>query len=408
MSPSRDQSKVKNAPSSIGGFEHVVFLGTYNADPFRGQIEKWLPALDLTNVALIVADNHSSDSTAQWMGKLIAALDCFSVLEVNDLNFGGYGNLATNLHRLTDAKWITTLHQDDQYAPEHIQNHRKALNGSASDLGLICSEAVSITPNGKSIGYPRAHWLLENNPDPVTVFLAHLRNHAYPFSGATFSKSVLLNFPIPWHSTSFPDTEIVMKMAVDYRVEFADGVTVKYLENPNSESHSLAPRHRDFGAFQALLRVFAHPNYEKLCRQIPERDIVGYLKSLDEGISQRFQDKSYSELLKQAAFEITAQHIGTGPEMATHLAEGYVRVGDSRALEILRALGARSPKSSQKGSSELSSPSSQANSSKVVGLLTALSGLLPRWLRKFLFKALMSSSVGRTKLASWNFNWRDR
>jgi hypothetical protein len=170
----------------------------------------------------------------------------------------------------------------------------------------------------------------------------------------------------------------------------------------------LAPRHRDFGAFQALLRVFAHPNYEKLCRQIPERDIVGYLKSLDEGISQRFQDKNYSELLKQAAFEITAQHIGTGPEMATHLAEGYVRVGDSRALEILRALGARSPKSSQKGSSELSSPSSQANSSKVVGLLTALSGLLPRWLRKFLFKALMSSSVGRTKLASWNFNWRDR
>ncbi|MEY4560078.1 MAG: hypothetical protein RL460_55, partial [Actinomycetota bacterium] len=35
MSPSRNQSKMNNAPSSIGGFEHVVFLGTYNADPFQ-------------------------------------------------------------------------------------------------------------------------------------------------------------------------------------------------------------------------------------------------------------------------------------------------------------------------------------------------------------------------------------
>jgi glycosyltransferase involved in cell wall biosynthesis len=408
MCPSRNQAEVNNSPSSIRGFEHVVFLGTYNADPFQDQIEKWLPALDLTNTALIVADNHSSDSTQQWMEKLIASLDCFSVLEVNERNFGGYGNLATNLHRFTDAKWVTTLHQDDQYAPEHIQNHRRVLKGAASDLGMICSEAISVTTDGKRIGYPRAHWLLENNPDPVTVFLAHLRNHAYPFSGATFSKNVLLNFPIPWHSTSFPDTEIVMKMAVDYRVEFADGVTVKYLENPNSESHSLAPRHRDFGAFQALLRVFAHPNYEKLCRQIPERDIAGYLKSLDEGISQRFQDTSYSELMKQAAFEITAQHIGTGPEMATHLAEGYVRVGDSRALEILHALGARTPKTAQEDSINLPGPKPHASSASAVGFLTALSGLLPRWLRKILFKALMSSSVGRSKLASWNFNWRDR
>jgi hypothetical protein len=273
---------------------------------------------------------------------------------------------------------------------------------------MVCSEALSITPEGKRIGYPRAHWLLENNPDPVSVFLAHLRNHAYPFSGATFSKEVLLNFPIPWHSTSFPDTEIVMKMAVDYRVEFADGVTVKYLENPNSESHSLAPMHRDFGAFQALLRVFAHPNYEKLCRQIPERDFSGYLKSLDEGISQRFQDTSYSELMKQAAFEITAQHIGTGVAMANHLAEGYARVEDVRALEILEALGARLPKTAQRVAGEKGGERSIKNSPRITGYLAVLSSLIPRGLRKFLFKVLMKSKFGKDKLASWDFDWRIR
>jgi glycosyltransferase involved in cell wall biosynthesis len=398
--------KEDKTPQTIGGYEHVVFLGTFNADPFKSQIEKWLPKLDLTNAALIVADNHSTDSTTQWMEELLASLDCFAVLEINERNYGGYGNLATNLHRFQDAKWITTLHQDDQYAPQHVQHHRGILTNATSDLGMICSEALSITTEGKRIGYPRAHWLLENNPDSVTVFLAHLRNHAYPFSGATFSKEVLSNFPIPWHSTSFPDTEIVMKMAVDYRVEFADGVTVKYLENPNSESHSLTPVHRDFGAFQALIRVFAHPNYEKLCKQIPECDIAGYLKSLDEGISHRFQNASYSDLMKQAAFEITAQHIGTGLEMANYLAAGYTRVGDVRALEILEALGARLKGHAQPELSKEVRQKSLQRSPRISKYLTSLSGFVPRWLRRILFKAFLKSDLGRSKLASWDFDWK--
>ena len=408
MSPSKNQPRSSSAPISIDQFDHVVFLGTFNADPFRKQIEKWLPALELTNVALIVADNNSSDNTVQWMSELIASLKCFSVIWVNERNFGGYGNLATNLDKFKKAKWITTLHQDDQYSPEHVQNHRKVIDKSETDIGMVCSEAISITSEGEIMGYPRAHWLLENHSDPVTVFLAHLRNHAYPFSGATFSKEVLLNFPIPWHSTAFPDTEIVMKMAVDYGTAFASGVTVKYLENPNSESHSLAPQHRDFGAFQALLRVFAHPNYEKLCRLIPQGDIPNYLKSLDEGISQRFQGADYARLLKQAAFEITAQHIGTSPEMASHLAEGYIRVGDVRALEILSALGAQIRSEVPPEQEKASANGADTKPGRNFGTAAKLSAYLPRWLRRILFKTLMKTRFGRTRLASWDFDWRAR
>ena len=408
MSPSTNQPRSTRTPASIDQFEHVVFLGTFNADPFQKQIEEWLPALDLTNVALIVADNNSSDNTRRWLSELIAGLKCFSIISVNEKNFGGYGNLATNLEKFKKATWITTLHQDDQYLPEHVQNHRKVIDGSGTSIGMVCSEAISVTPNGQIMGYPRAHWLLENHSDPVTVFLAHLRNHAYPFSGATFSKDVLLNFPIPWHSTAFPDTEIVMKMTVDYRTAFASGVTVKYLENPNSESHSLAPKHRDFGAFQALLRVFAHPNYEKLCGLIPQGDIPNYLKSLDEGISQRFQDADYARLLKQAAFEITAQHLGTGPEMASHLAEGYVRVGDVRALEILSALGAHIPPEVSKEEDKARSVSVDIEPPRNFAPAARVSAYLPRWFRRILFKILMKTKFGRTHLASWDFDWRGR
>ena len=272
MANSRQGLNKSGTPTSIAQFEHVVFLGTFNADPFKVQIQGWLRGLDLAGVGLFVADNHSTDNTVTWMRELIADLNCFSVIAINKGNFGGYGNLAMNLVQFGSAKWVTTLHQDDRYSRNHVQNHRKIISHSAANLGMICSEAISVLPDGRRTGYPRAQWLLEDSPDPVTVFLAHLRNHAYPFSGATFSKDVLLKYPIPWHSTAFPDTEIVMKMAVDFRTEFASDVTVHYPENPSSESHSLTSQDRDFGVFQALLRVFAHPNYKVLCELVSKKN----------------------------------------------------------------------------------------------------------------------------------------
>jgi hypothetical protein len=403
----KHNSVSRKEPKSISDFEHIIFLGTYNADPFKSKIEKWLPALDLSGTALLVADNHSTDTTPLWMKNLIDSLECFAVIDGNERNLGGYGSLAANLKKLDAARWVTTLHQDDEYSPEHVQNHRLLLKDANPNLGMICSEAISISPDGARLGFPRAHWLLENISDPITVFLAHLRNHVFPFSGATFSKNVLLDFPIPWHSTAFPDTEIVMKLALQYRVEFASGVTVRYLENPNSESHSLSALHRDFGSFQALLRVFAHPNYEKLCQLISDGDLANYLKALDEGISQRFQDSGYAQMMKQAAFEITAQHVGTSPEMATYLAEGYSRVGDSRALEILQSLGASLPINTQPQPQKPTSKSPNGRLTSNIGLLAKLSSLLPRAVRRKLFKSLMKSKFGRTRLASWDFNWRD-
>lgn len=406
MSIKRNVAEEANSFESIEKFEHIVFLGTFNADPFRAQIERWLPRLDLADVALIISDNHSTDDTFHWISEVISKLDCYSEITVNERNFGGYGNLAMNLEKFKKAKWVTTLHQDDEYAPQHVQNHRKVISKSDSNLGMICSEATSITPDGEKMGYPRAHWLLEDQSDPVTVFLAHLRNHVYPFSGATFSKDVLLRFPIPWHSTAFPDTEIVMKMAIEYKTSFARGVTVTYLENPASESHSLTPEHREFGAFQALIRVFAHPNYKKLCELLSKEEISGFLKSLDDGISQRFQDPLYSHLMKQAAFEITAQHIGTSAEMASYLAKGYLRVGDVRALDTLLVLGARisnrSPSAPETKPQVKSSPGPPRN----VVLAVKFSAIMPRGLRRVLFKALMKIRIGKTILSNWDFDWK--
>lgn len=131
---------------------------------------------------------------------------------------------------------------------------------------MICSEAKSRSEANKTIPYPRANWLLRQDADPIAVFLSNLKNHTYPFSGATFAREVLERFPIPWHSTAFPDTEIVMKMCVEYKVRFSTEVTVEYLENAESESHSLSSSQREFGAFQALIRVFFSPQLQGALR----------------------------------------------------------------------------------------------------------------------------------------------
>lgn len=389
------------------GADHVVFLGVYNPTRFKKKIEKWLPKLDLTGTLLVVSDNHSSDESLGWLASLVGDMGVPHCLVSHPANYGGYGNLASSFDALSNTRWVTTLHQDDYYLTSHVQNHRLVIANHSGPLGMVYSEAVSEDEVGNSIAYPRAHWLLEGGSDPVTIFLAHLRNHVFPFSGATFSMEVLRKFQIPWHSTAFPDTEIVMKMIVEYQVSKAQQQTVKYLENPRSESHSLSPEHRDYGVFQALFRVFAHPNYKRICDLVPDDQLEQFLTSLDVGIRERFKDRKLSALMKQAAFEITAQHRGrTNATMAQSLMAGYQEVDDQTAMSVLISLGAKqgvSPESKlQVSPIESTVAASIETKSRIISLL----GYLPLSARKFLFRLLMATPIGKRLLPAWDFDWK--
>ena len=405
MSIDRRMEPDAEALNQLTGHDHIVFLGVYNADPFRSKIEAWLFELDLSGTALVVADNCSTDESVDWLRTLLAKLGVPNILIENANNYGGYGNLAMNLNLFPDATWVTTLHQDDRYSYDHVQRHRMIASASGSNLGMICSEARSITPEGNSRPYPRADWLLEDSRDPVTVFLAHLKNHAYPFSGATFSQEVLRSFPIPWHSTAFPDTEIVMKMIVDFDVEFAPGVTVEYLENPDSESHSLDQKHRDFGSFLALIRVFAHPNYKRLCDLVPVELIPNFVKALSAGISQRFEDPDLMNLLNQAVLEITTQHFGTTPDLAQALLRGYVRIGDARAVEVLTVLGAHPDILESEAATATASPSESVPVRTRSRRIPAVANLIPGPIMKFVFKRFMATRLGKRMFQAWDFDW---
>lgn len=401
-------SNKKALSPDIESIEHIVFLGTYNANRFKDKIHAWLPELDLSSTALVVADNASTDGSEKWLLDLCSSLGFSSQFLRNQFNYGGYGNLMMNLDKFPGAHWITTLHQDDYYASNHVQNHRQVLSKSNPNLGLVCSEAKSIDTSGREVPFPRAFWLLENQMDPVTVFLAHLKQHAFPFSGASISTQVLRKFRVPWHSTAFPDTELVMKMIAEFSVEFAEGITVEYLENPTSESHALESQQKDFGAFVALSRVFAHPTFKRICEMIPIEHRAYFYDSLIDGIQARFADTRIRALLSQAVLEIVAEHIGMDSHLAELLSVGYRDVGDHRAVEHLSILNRASNKSfdGSKGASA-EKVFSWAQESKKRYLLFGL-GVFPRRIRKFFAIKIMKSRFGKKIFPNWNFDWKSK
>jgi glycosyltransferase involved in cell wall biosynthesis len=400
------ENEVLSVPDLLGppAVDHTVFLGLYNADKFKEKIVGWLRNLDLDNTELVVADNFSSDNTRDWIDELGIAVNVPVKILRNDRNYGGYGNLAQNLEKIPGAKWITTLHQDDAYEPNHVQEHRKILSERDGRLGMICSEAISRLPNGRRVSFPRSNWVLPPNADAVTVFLANLKRHIFPFSGATFSRELLEQIPVPWYSTAFPDTELVLKMCADYEVKFSRGVTVEYLENPESESHELTESQRDFGAFQALVRVFGHPTFRKICNIVPENSRVRFINELVDGVNSRFHDHELGTLASQIALESVAVNIGMFNELATKISAGYASVGDRQAVQILSSLGSdhdsRVTLEEERANKVVLRPST-SNRPLILRLLTRL----PRWVVKAVFTTSMRNRLIRKRNKGWNFDW---
>jgi len=330
-----------SAAEEVDGHNHIVHLGIYNADPFRFKIEKWLLDLYLSGTALVVSDNCSTNRSLDWLRMLLSKMRTPNSILENARNYGCYGNLAMKLNLSADAAWVTTIHQDDRYSRDYVQRHRSITSDKGLRVGIICSEARSIAPEGRLLTDPPRAMDLKRFKRSSNGFFRSFEESRIAILWCYFLNEVLQSFPIPWHSTAFPDSEIVMKMIVDFDVVFAPRVTVEYLENANSESHSLGEAHRDFSSFQSLISVFAHTNYRVLCDLVPRESTPKFLSALFANVSVRLEDRSLRGLMTQAILELTPQHLGTIAEMAQALVKGYAEPGDVRAVDILTALGAQ-------------------------------------------------------------------
>jgi hypothetical protein len=380
--------------NSDPSIDHLAFLGLYNADRYRDRIEKWLTNLDFSGTTLLVVDNSSDDETQIWMARLLSNLKVPLLFSENSSNLGGYGSLYSNLHFATNAKWITMLHQDDLYASNHLQNHKEILLNSPKGLGLICTEPISYSISNKRVSFPRGNWLVGDNAHALTVFLGHLRNHFYPFSGATILKEVLERFPLPIPSQAFPDTEIVMKMCPFYRATFSDFGTVSYLENPDSESHSLEQMQREIGVSEALSRVFLHESFKNLMSSSRVDDWGSLIKHLIEGISTRFSiEKFRLDIISKALSAISAAI--ENPQISSD--------GISKYNNALREDHSNSWIGSQKTSVFHARASKQAVPYALKVLIKSLIIFTPRKFRIALFRFGMRLRLSKKYFPQWDF-----
>jgi len=318
--------------------KHTAYLGLYNSSRHFSSITDLVKNVTKAGVPLLVVDNHSDDGS--WSTLLETLVQEFPdvVFARNPINLGGFGGLSANLDLLSSSEWITTFHQDDKYSAKHLLVHSSIISNSDSRVGIVSSEQESFLPNGKKLGYPRASWLLGNTPDAPTFFLANLVHHTLPFSGASFRVKMLKDVAIPWHTTAFPDTEIVLRMLPKWTGLVTDQVLVQYQENPNSESHSISNKEIQMGAKQALIRVFAADGFGEVCALVAPDVEDEFIHHVLTGISRRISDVNYLSEVLLVALESMVQVFGPKAILSERLERFYGSIGAYQAADLLHNL----------------------------------------------------------------------
>ncbi len=408
-------ARAMHGDPSILHDHHVAYLGLYNPKDHLDAAVNWLSDLDDCQTTLLVADNKSTDSSWELVRSAIAQVYPKSFFVQHFTNLGGYGGLFTNLDLLENAKWVTTFHQDDLYKPDHLSVHKKLAQKAEANIAIIASEQESFSSTGKRMGYPRASWLMDTSPDPATLFLANLRHHTLPFSGATFRVEMLRETEIPWHSTSFPDTEIVLRMLPKWTGFVDDKSIVRYLENPLSESHSINNQERSFGAAMAMTRVLSSSGFVEVCRLVPQREIPNFIDSLLSGLRHRISDDGQYSFVSTLALEVMFVTFGPHAEVTKRLEETYALLDAPAASAVLHRLHSFpvSPKDAKcfakVGDREPLAPTSRFASSlitRVKQAIVILAGLLSRRTRKALVLTVTWLAKRLGIRSSWDFDWR--
>jgi glycosyltransferase involved in cell wall biosynthesis len=382
--------------------KHTAYLGLYNSHPHLLLIKDLIKNTLKAGVPLLVVDNHSDDGS--WGTVLDTLVQEFPnvVFVRNPINLGGFGSLSTNLDLLSGCEWVTTFHQDDTYSPNHLLVHSRVISSCDSNVGIVSSEQESFLPNGRKLGYPRASWLMENEPDPPTLFLANLVHHTIPFSGASFRLEVLAEAVIPWHSTAFPDTEIVLKMIPKWTGLVTDQVLVQYQENPNSESHSISTNEMEMGAKQALIRIFASDRFGEVCSLVDPDAADEFIEHLLTGVSRRISNPKYLSEVHLVALESMVQVFGPKAIISERLEKFYGSIGAYQAAELLHRLHEYEQAPSVNISTDLAcftrepAPSSKTGPQRkfkvhIKSILARCLGVLPRQLRVKLVKGFLNS-----------------
>lgn len=307
----RGLRSVSETGSAAGDRELTVFVGLYNAENYWSDVVEYLEGQTQKECNLLLVDNASSDQTwalvQSWRPQ-----EFKHVVKVrNPANLGGAGSLFVNLD-LVKTEWVMTCHQDDWYYPNHLETHLKIISSASDRTAMVTTSMDSLGPAGHHPKpMPRANWISSQRTS-ADVFLTNLRFHSLPFPAASFRKKALASLEIPWHDTSFPDTEMVLCLAGAWDFMSDSKCTMAYRENPKSESHLITGKQRRVGQARALIRVFQSESFKGLLRSLEAREWDDFFRHAEESIDLRLGGLEQSRDVKLALAESFAVSLNYG------------------------------------------------------------------------------------------------
>jgi len=404
----------------------TVYLGVFNGTPFLQSLLQQIKSQTTKGFPLIIVDNSSTDES--WVQILAwpAEIRNRAKLIRNPINLGAHGSLALNFNQI-ETEWYVTLHQDDTYGPNHIAVLSEAMCVSPTHEIVVFTDMGTQNMVGKKIHTPIRQGWIANLETPASTFRANLLQQSISTPSAAFRVSGMSAIEIPWHSSSFPDTEITLLQASMGSSKFLPELTMLYRMNPKSDSHDLNPRERVLGPFASLSRVMASDSFLRLCGGIKEDERTSFAKAVLEGIEIRLGSSSFSEMVKLIASET----MGLAWDYSEHISRDQIQkiykiAEDGRTTKLLEELGVFYSHFPQSTTSQIHPGRSnfelhlqqlldeaiprsnaQANGLQKV-LLISISRLLPLRIRRKILAFLLSLYSRFDTKSPWNLSWKPK
>ena len=400
----------------------TVYVGIYNGTNYLQSLLEQIKTQELHDFPLIIVDNCSTDESWQrilnWPSEILDR----SKLIRNPFNLGGTGSLSLNCSEV-ETDWLVTWHQDDTYSSNHLAVLCDAINVSSKREIVIFTDMGTQNMDGKKIFTPVRQSWVANLETPQNTFLSNLLQQSVSYPSAAFRMSALTPIRIPWHSSSFPDTEITLLQAPLGSFKFKPELTMLYRMNPQSESHDLDPRERVLGPFAALSRVMASDSFFRLCGDVALEERGNFAKAVLRGIDTRLGNSPFSEIVKLIASETMGLSWDYSETISRdQILRTYNIAEDGRTTKLLEELGAffdesglssDKPVTLERSSAELqlkklldeaAPPSNSKASSFQKALLISIGSLMPLRLRRKVIAFVMRIYSKVNPKSPWNLS----
>jgi glycosyltransferase involved in cell wall biosynthesis len=316
----------------------TVYVGIFNGIKYLDGVETFLKSSSLRDFNLVIVDNFSTDGSWNVLEKWIEKFAVPTKVVRNPINLGGGGGFEVNKD-LLHTEWVTFIHQDDRYEANHLETLFSAAVRSSSEVLAISTEMGSMREDGSVIlSIARPIWLADST-NKANFFLANLRTHLVPWGSTIFKTKEFLSIELPWHSSAFPDTELLLRLCAKGKFINLPVKTMSYRENLVSESHGLSGDEKDLAIIAALSRVFASAEFIDIARTVDAEKRQDFYQAVKKGIALRLKHVdlcSVAELIAEESLLIAWNY--SHSQLVVDVSSQYSEMGSNRVSDLLDSI----------------------------------------------------------------------